>query len=702
MGGTRAKGTFVKLRILLYLALFLDLSLCGEGASHDPLLDWMNQIAQQQLEHREKAVAQIRTVADAERRKQLVRQKILDSLGGLPKFNGPLNARETGRIEADGYTIEKVIFESLPKFFVTANVYRPNKAGRYPAILVQSGHSAGAGKPEPQRLAANLALKGFVALTFDPIGQGERIQSFDPLLGRSVSLTWAAVDHVTPGAQALMLAEGVARYFIWDAKRALDYLESRPDVDAARIAVTGCSGGGALTTFIGALDPRVKAVAPGCFVNGYRVLFTGAVPHAEMNLPEMLARGIDDADFVELSAPTPWLILATEGDFFTPAGTKIVYDEAKEWFKLYGAQDKIRYFVGSGPHGTPRETREAIYQWMTRWLKDGQGDVHDQPVKIYTNYELNVTSTGQVVDEPGSRRVWQLLLEDLHAKERQGTSQELHEELRRLQITTDHSSPGVKVIDQNDDSKWRVQHVQFESEPGIMLSGTLYIPHSSERKPAVVLVKDAINAKRILPSDSVAQRLAGHGCVVLQMEPRDSPSERPPEEPEAMYREYESWVGNWLPNTRANLIGRNLAAMRARDILRGVDVLAGRGDVDPSSIYATARGVKGIWLLMAAAVDPRIRRVWLDRTPHRMRAALRQPVAMDLSDAIIPGFILHWDLDDLVKAAGNQRVLRTDPTGWTDQVIPLGPPFLYRYLVYGIDTDLYNQQAEQFINEFIR
>ena len=144
----------------------------------------------------------------------------------------------------------------------------------------------------------------------------------------------------------------------------------------------------------------MKAVAPGCFVNGYRLLFTGAVPHAEMNLPEMLARGLDDADFVELSAPTPWMIMATEGDFFTPPGTKLVYDEAREWFKLYGADDKIRYFVGPGPHGTPRESREAIYQWMTQWLKDGQGDVHDQPVKILIpNYELN--SDG---DRAGSER----------------------------------------------------------------------------------------------------------------------------------------------------------------------------------------------------------------------------------------------------------------------------------------------------------
>jgi hypothetical protein len=429
---------------VLLLATVLGLPLLrAQSPSQDPVLSWMNDIAQQELKEREKAIAQIHTVAEAEKRKQWVRERILESLGGLPDYHGPLNARVTGQIQADSYTIEKVIFESLPHFYVTANVYRPNSPGRYPAILAQSGHSAGMGKPEPQRLAANLALKGFVAMTFDPIGQGERVQSFDPLLGRSVSLTWAAVDHITPGAQSLMVGEGAARYYIADAKRALDYLESRPDVDPQRLAATGCSGGGALTTFIGALDPRLKAVAAGCFPNSYKVLFTGAVPHAEMHLPEILSRGLDGADFVELAAPTPWLVMATQHDFFTPPGAKMVYEEARRWFQIYGAEDKVEFFLGPGPHGTPRESREAIYAWMTRWLKGGRGDTHDQDVKNYTSFDLQVTKTGQVRDEPGSRGVYQLCLDELRTKKRPGTLPELQAELRRLQIPSDGASPEV-------------------------------------------------------------------------------------------------------------------------------------------------------------------------------------------------------------------------------------------------------------------
>ena len=335
----------------------------------------MDQIAQQQLQRREDAIA---------KNPQCRR-------GGAPEAIGPRDVSVTDRrstrlqrpaesqdspaaFKAENYTIEKVIFESLPGFYVTANLYRPNQPGRYPGVLLQAGHTQ-EGKPEGQRLAANLALKGFVVLAFDPVGQGEREQTYDRAGGPTRWQAGPSPSTFRREARAILIGESVARYFIWDAKRALDYLVSRPEVDAARLGAVGCSGGGALTTFIGALDPRIKAVAPACFINSYRLLFAGPDPDSEMSPPSLLASGLDMADYVELSAPTPWLILATDGDYFTPAGARLVYEEARRWFGLYGAEDKLRFFIGGGPHGTPLETREAIYEWMIRWLKDGQGDI---------------------------------------------------------------------------------------------------------------------------------------------------------------------------------------------------------------------------------------------------------------------------------------------------------------------------------------
>ena len=674
----------------LVCTAFVSLSpLSAQELTQDPLLRWMDQIAQQQLDGRDRGITEIHTITDAESRKRLVHEKLFEILGGLPDYNGPLNVRITGRVQSENYVIEKVIFESAPGFFVTANLYRPNRPGRFPAVLLQSGHTQ-EGKPEPQRVAVNLALKGFVALTFDPLGQGEREQTYERQVDRPLA-GWSVNEHIQAGAQSLLIGESVARFFIWDAKRAIDYLLSRPEVDSASLGAVGCSGGGALTTFIGALDPRVKAVATACFINSYRQLFAGPDPDSEMSPPHLLSSGLDMADYVELSAPKPWLILATDRDYFTPSGARIVYEEARHWYDLYGAPDKLRFFVGPGPHGTPLETREAIYEWMIRWLKDGHGDSHEQPVKLYTNHELLVTRSGHVQHEPGSRKLYQLILDEFRAKKRQKTIPELLIELRRLKVPSEGSAPEVIVSEVVDGLEGRREQVKFESEPGVEISGRLYIPKSGGRKPAALLIADKMSSYWIPSTTSLAERIAKTGRIVLELEPRDSPAQD----------DHRPYVGNWLANARADQIGRNLPSMRAHDILRGVDVLAARSDVDPGSIRAAARGVSGIWLLLAAATDTRIGKVWLDRTPYSLRAALGNSMNTGLFDAVIPGFALHWDLEDLRKAMRNRSVLWTDPTNWMERPVSLGPAYRYRHVI-GDTTDLHDEQDNAFISEFIQ
>ncbi len=424
-------------------------------------------------------------------------------------------------------------------------------------------------------------------------------------------------------------------------------------------------------------------------------MFARPVPHGEfhgeMGLHRFLADGLDTADLVEARAPTPWLILATEGDFFTPDAAELVYKEAQHWYSLYGAEDKVHLFVAPGPHGMPLPTRELIYEWMIRWLKDGKGDFHEQPVHQYLSHELVVTRSGHVDDEPGSRKLYQVILDDFHAKKRQGTVPELIAELRKWEVPTAGAPPDVKVLEESNTPEGRVQHIRFESEPGVNIEGKLYLPGSAGQKPAVLLVADKIKTYYIPSTEMLAERMVKLGRVVLTLEVRDDPSgiDR---------REH---IGNWMANTRADHIGRNLAAMRAHDILRGVDVLSATSDADPAPLHAAARGVAGVWLLLAAAVDTRINKVWLDRTPYSLRAALNTTMNDSLLDAMIPGFALHWDLEDLTRAMGTRPVLWTDPTNWMDRIIPLHPPFQYRY-VLGDATDFYDTQDNMYMGEFLK
>ena len=617
----------------------------------DQFLKWMDNIAQEQLSKREAAVAGIQTVGDAQARQRAVRTKILDLIGGLPEYAGPLNAQITGQIEMPRYIIEKVIFESLPKIFITANVYRPKEPGRYPGVLMPLGHWD-EGKPAVQEIAANLAMKGFVALAYDPLGQGERRQSYDPRL--RASLAGGSVEqHLMAGGQSVLMGASFARYRIWDAKRALDYLVSRADVDTARIGCTGCSGGGTLTTYISALDPRIKVSAPSCYINTFRLLFSGPTGDSEQTIPGFLAAGLDVADYIEMFAPKPYLIVSTVGDFFPLEGARHAYEEARSWYRLYKAEDKVQWAIGPGGHGTPREVRERIYEWMIRWLKDGHGDSREEPFQPLPDFKLFSTEAGQA---PG-RDIYEAIGDEFRRRQSTGTQEQMLAELRKWSPLAQHKAPAARILSESELVDIKTQQLAIEVEPGLEIAASLAIPLARGRKRAVLVVNGDTNT---------AAMLARRGAVALSLTPRSTTNAAG------------GLAGDWVTDTRAWLIGLNLPGMRAADIIRGVDLLAARPDVNAAAISAAAHDVAGVWLLMAAALDPRIGRLWLHRTPHSLRAALDGPLNRNLHDALIPGFALKWDLADLKQALGSRTVIWTDPTDWMGKVAPSVDGCTYR------------------------
>jgi dienelactone hydrolase len=657
-------------RMISLRLIFVGATLTGAIAApsaEEQLMRSLDRAAQAQLDARASEIGSIDTVEAAERRKQVVRMKLLESLGGLPEYSGPLNAKVTGQIEKNGYVIEKVIFESLPGFHVTGNVYRPARRGRHPGVLIALGHWD-EGKMAEQQTAANLALKGFVALAYDPIGQGERIQAYDRRIGKTLG-GWSVELHFQAGAQSLLAGESFARYMIWDAKRSLDYLVSRPDVDPERIGATGCSGGGALTTYIAALDSRVKAAAPACWMNSYRTLFTGPVGDSEQSLPSFLASGLDQTDYVELFAPKPWLVVSTIGDFFPLEGARQISEEARRWYRIYGAADRFDWVAGPGPHGTPREVRERIYDWMIRWLKDGQGDSREETVDLAPSHQLLATPTGQVTVDLASREIYQVIRESFQERKAKETSKpgDVRDELARLMRPLREGPLSHRVLEERREPDWVEQKILVETEPGLESHGTLLIARGAGRKPGVLVVETGETRS------AVAEEAARRGAVVLALAPRGLPrsDDRRP------------FAADYAMNTRALLVGRTLPGMRAFDIQRGIDLLSARSDVDTASIRAIARNEPGVWLLMAAAIDRRIQRIWLDKTPHSFRIVFDEPLNRNLYMSLIRGFGLKWDLSDLVTAMNGRKVIWTDPTNWMGVIVQPAGDFQYRPYTVG-------------------
>jgi Acetyl xylan esterase (AXE1) len=314
---------------------------------------YVNQLAKSLLQERERKIARFSTPAEISERKTYLRTCMLQALGGLPERT-PLNAQVMGVLDRGDYKIEKIIFESQPRFYVTANLYLPQKGQPpYPGILFPLGHELGAkANPTWQQMLGSLAKKGYVALAWDTVGQGERVQLYDSDFGES-KVFRSTTEHTIMGIQCLLAGDNLARYTVWDGMRALDYLLSRKEVDPDRIGCTGNSGGGTHTAYLAALDDRIKVAAPSCYLTSWRRLLETIGPQdAEQTLPPWLLYGLDHADFVYAFAPKPYLILSAIRDFFSISGARETYEEAKRVYALLGAQEKLSMVEADDVHGT--------------------------------------------------------------------------------------------------------------------------------------------------------------------------------------------------------------------------------------------------------------------------------------------------------------------------------------------------------------
>ena len=317
----------------------------------------------------------------------------------------PLNARTVGVLERDNYRIEKVIFESQPRFFVTGNLYLPKQGrGPYPGVLFPLGHELG-GKSYPvwQQMLGALASKGYVAFTWDPLGQGERVQIYDRDLGES-KLRHSTTEHTSLGIQCLLAGDSLARYTVWDGMRALDYLLSRPEVDSARIAVTGNSGGGTHTAYLAALDDRIHVAAPSCYLTSWRRLLDTIGPQdaEQVLLPWIGADWIMPICVRVLAKP--YLILSPSVTF-SISGARATYQEARRVYEVLGVPDKLSMVEADDGHGYSKPRRMAAYRWFGRWLKGVDDQAPEPEVVIATEEELRCTDSGQVATSLGGETV---------------------------------------------------------------------------------------------------------------------------------------------------------------------------------------------------------------------------------------------------------------------------------------------------------
>ena len=384
-----------------------------EGPQITPYLLYQTALAWNEDELRRDRWSQVKNESDLLRLRAELRKSVLEMIGGLPTEKTYLHAAITGTVSATGFHIEKLIYQSLPGFYVTALVYVPENGDKvHPAILVPAGHSPN-GKDHYQALCQRLALRGYLVISWDPVGQGERSQIWDAKAKKS-RYNLICGEHAVMGNLAYLAGANLARWEIWDGMRAVDYLLTRADVDGERISITGTSGGGFQTALIGALDERIKVVIPSCYITALPMrvenrIFADFDSDPEQDFFGLISKGVDNAGMLLMLYPRAAMIATATLDFFPVQGAQKSYSEVSKFYKRFGHADQIGFVESYNRHEYSLHNQEAALSFLDRFnnmpVRHGL-----PPVNEFSDADLRVTRSGQVsVDYPEGHTLLHLI-----------------------------------------------------------------------------------------------------------------------------------------------------------------------------------------------------------------------------------------------------------------------------------------------------
>ena len=622
--------------------------------------------SQRCFDRRHKEVAAIVTAEAARARQKAVRERWLAAIGPFPE-RCPLNPKVTGTLEREGYRIEKVIYESRPRHHVTANLYLPAKGKRpFPGVLLPCGHSHnGKASPAYQSACILLARHGFAVLCYDPIDQGERFQTLD---ARGKPLVGGTTAHTLVDVGARLVGGGTANFRIWDGIRSIDYLVSRPEVDAQRIGCTGNSGGGTMTCYLMATDERIFAAAPSCYVTSLeRVLPTIGAQDGEQNITAQVALGIEHADYVTVRAPKPTLVLTATKDFFSIDGSWEAFREAKRLYGILGHGERVDLFEYPDNHGFSQPRRQAMLRWMRRWLQ-GIDDAPVEPAaKLSTDAELQCTPSGQVVHDLKGATTWDLNLQRAKALAPQRAAfwkdtpkAKCLAEVRRLAgIRLSTVVPPVQSVGTLRRAACVVEKLVIARKGEVPVPALLFAPTQKKGKlPAVIYVDGRGKARDAAPGGPV-EKLAEAGHVVLSIDCRGFGETAPTKPRRYAGTEYRLTYA-------AVMLGRCLLGQRVEDVLAALRVVAGRPEVDAARIRVVGIERGGPVVLHAAALDRRIAAVTVERAIDSWMDVVATPLGKEQLMQIVPLALTRYDLPDLARAIAPRPVeikSPVDPTG---------------------------------------
>ena len=623
--------------------------------------------------------AKIRSGQDLEARNQFVREKFREMLHGFPD-RAPLEAVVTSRFDRQGYRVENVMFQSRSDFWVTGNLYVPTTGkGPFPGIISPCGHYPQARmQPDYQFAYLNLVRSGFVVLGYDPIGQGERRQYWNPETDETEDgLVESVFEHSMPGQVLLLLGENLTHYMIWDGMRAIDYLLTRPEVDHDRIGCAGHSGGGTLTQFISALDDRVQCAVINQAGTRHRWPLNirpesrVGPSDIEQNLFPAALYGIDHCDIQSAIAPRPQLATIEN---YSP-GFHLAAEHIRARYQQLGAAEKFATEEATDPHAWTVKLRQATTNWFCRWFYDRPGPESEPEFEAEPPEKLYCTATGSVREARRGQTIFSLILKrqaelppprpaPADPKALESFRREMQDRIRELLRFRKAEAPlAVRSVVTTPRKGYRIEKLEFISEPGIYIPTWVFLPEGSRGRwrAALWVSEGGLESEGI--EFGPLEELARKGQFIAAIDVRGIGGTAPPHTPPITeppgFRHlfdvetamsYMAWA-----------MDESLFGMRVHDVIRAVDYVLSRPDVDPMSIRVLGKGAGALWSLYAAALDTRIDEVVCDGCLLSYRALAQVDRYLHGASIFVPDVLRYFDLPHVAATLADRRLTIRNP-----------------------------------------
>lgn len=578
-------------------------------------------------------------------------------IGDLPGKSG-LNAKVLGTSHQVGFRVEKIIFESIPKRYVTANLYIPEGKGPFPVAVELCGHGLGGKIPTPKS-AVLLALNGIAVMVVDPVGQGERIQFVDE---NSKTLTrGATTEHTLLNAGANLVGTSVAACEFWDNHRAIDYLMTRPDIDKDKIAAYGSSGGGTQISYLVGLDDRIK-VASVCsyFSQRERVLEIYGPSDGCQHIPYEGREQLEIADFVMMMAPRPVLIMSGLYDFVDYWGATQGFNEMKKAYTVLGSSEKVEMFTIEGGHGMPKPKREALASWFSKWLLENNKPVRETIDISLPFEELQCTETGQVItaiNDQISYPQYLLQLSKQFEKQRaefqkspkpvidKKVKELLGIEIPKNEISAEPS--GSMKLRNYDVLKFQINRSGQMPVPCVVC-----IPENVSKKSRIMLYLNEGGKDEILADENTMLSITNQDNILVLSDLRGFGETADP----SSLNDTKYWNREYRNAMTSLHTGKPIVGQRVIDIITLLDFFNAQDQLKGHPVSVRATGTYGPVVIHAAYLDKRIENAEISGSIKSYNEYLENLMQRDMYSNVLYGVLKYYDLKDLADLSGKSRV----------------------------------------------